>query len=299
MSMRSILLVVAALLLIGGTVMVARGWLDSQRNRVVATPAPVEKNDAPMVLVAQRDLPLGSFIREGSLRWQAWPDDDLPKSYLTRETVKEDSLYGTVVRRSFSVGEPITQDRLIRPGDRGFLAAVLQAGFRAVSIPIGASSGIAGLIFPGDRVDIILTHTLQETNGDKKSDHRASETVLTNVRILALDQKTNDQNGQPKLAKTTTLEVTPKQAEILAVVRELGSLSLSLRSLVKDEEELEQLAQLDELPEEADPEKGTTYTWDSEASLLVARPNDDGSNTFVVTVTRGKDESQLVFGNAP
>lgn len=297
MTFRSIMLVAAALLMAVGTVLVARGWIESQRNQSTAAPAAPAPVNAPAVLVADRDLPLGSFIKQGQLRWQTWPDDDLPESYLVKDAVKEEDLYGTVVRRSFTAGEPITQDRLIRPGDRGFLAAVLQAGFRAVSISISASSGIAGLIFPGDRVDIILTHTLQEVEGEKSTDRRASETVLTNVRVLALDQKVNDQNDQPKLAKTATLEVSPKQAEIIAVVRELGSLSFALRSIVKNDEEMERLVELQELPEEADPEKGTTYTWDSEASLLVSGHRGAEAKT-VVTVVRGKETQQMSFGNA-
>lgn len=300
MSPRSILLIAAALLLTVGTVMVARGWLQNQRSQVVQEVAPPPEVKKAMVLVAKLNLPVGAFIREGQLRWQAWPDDDLPESYMTKDVVKETDLYGNVVRRSFSVGEPITQDRLIKPGQRGFLAAVLQAGYRAVSIPVSATSGIAGLVFPGDRVDIILTHTLEVKTADNKTyENRASETVLTNVRVLALDQKTNDQDGTPKLAKTATLEVTPKQAEILAVVRELGSLSLALRSIVKNEEEMDRLTASGEAPEEPDPEKGKTYTWDSEASLLVAEPGEGEVPPEIMTVSRGKEIEEIqVIGGA-
>ena len=299
MSPRSILLIAAALLLTVGTVMVARGWLQNQRSQVVQEVAPPPEVKKAMVLVAKLNLPVGAFIREGQLRWQAWPDEDLPESYMTKDMVKEADLYGNVVRRSFSVGEPITQDRLIKPGQRGFLAAVLPAGYRAVSIPVSATSGIAGLVFPGDRVDIILTHTLEVKTADNKTyENRASETVLTNVRVLALDQKTNDQDGTPKLAKTATLEVTPKQTEILAVVRELGSLSLALRSIVKNEEEMDRLTASGEAPEEPDPEKGKTYTWDSEASLLVAEPGEGEVPPEIMTVSRGKEieEIQVIGG---
>lgn len=289
MSLRSILLVAAAVLLIVGTVFFARGWLEDQRSRFAKAPAPAPKAVVEEVLVASEDLPVGIFIKQRHLRWQSWPDDNLPDSYLRREDVKESELVGTVVRRTFSAGQPVTMDRLIKAGDRGFLAAVLQAGYRAVSIPIGAASGIAGLVFPGDRVDLILTHTLQELEEGEKAgiDRRASETVLTNVRVLALDQKTNDKVNEPSLAKTATLEVTPKQAEILAVVRELGSLSLSLRSLAKDEEELQRLSEGAEPLAEPNPERGTTHTWDSEASQLVAGSEEvEGT---VVMVARGKE----------
>ena len=287
MSLRSILLIVSAVILVIGTVLVARSWLDSQRVQVAA---PREKKPvAVQVLIASKNLPVGVFLKEGDLQWQPWPDDSLPESYLVKGKAKEQDLFGTVVRRSFSAGQPVTMDRIIKPGDRGFLAAVLQAGYRAVSIPIGAASGIAGLIFPGDRVDIILTHAIAEEGGGETegNEPRASETVLKNVRVLALDQKINDQAGEPRLAKTATLEVLPKQAEILAVSRELGSLSLSLRSLAKDADELERVARGEAEIEESNPTSGQTYTWDSEASLLV--PDRVAGDSSVMTVVRGKE----------
>ncbi len=298
MSLRSLLLIAAAGILIVATVFFARDWLEDQRKRFASqAPAPVAEVEAAEVLVAAEELPVGIFLKQNQLRWQRWPDDNLPPSYLVKGQVDEKELVGTVVRRNFSAGQPITMDRIIKPGDRGFLAAVLQAGYRALSIPVSAASGIAGLIFPGDRVDIILTHTLleegEEEGEGQDNQRRASETVLTNVRVLALDQKISDENGEPLLAKTATMEVTPKQAEILALVRELGSLSLSLRSLAKDEEELQRLANGEEPLEEPKPEKGRTYTWDSEASQLVtARGTED---TGVVVVARGKELTELKF----
>ncbi len=292
MSLRSILLVVSAVILIIGTVFLARSWLESQRVQVAAAPAP-EKPRGKQVLIATKPLPVGIFLKEGDLQWLTWPDDSLPEAYLVKDVAKKEDLFGTVVRKSFSAGQPITMDRLIRPGERGFLAAVLQAGYRAISIPIGAASGIAGLIFPGDRVDIILTHAVSDEGSDKVKP-RASETVLKNVRVLALDQKVSDQEGQPRLAKTATLEVLPKQAEILAVSRELGSLSLSLRSLARDAEEMERIA-LGETPvEEPNPTSGQTYTWDSEASLLVPDRTSSGDVT-VITVSRGKEIEELKY----
>ena len=293
MSVRSILLIVSAVLLVIGTVFLARSWLDSQR---VTVAAPAEKKPVKtQVLIATKTLPVGVFLKEGDLKWQAWPDDSLPEAYLVKGKKKLEDLFGTVVRRSFSAGQPVTMDRIIKPGERGFLAAVLQAGYRAISIPIGAASGIAGLIFPGDRVDIILTHAVSEEGSDKKgSEPRASETVLKNVRVLALDQKINDQNGEPRLAKTATLEVLPKQAEILAVSRELGSLSLSLRSLAKDADEMKRIVQGEAPIEEPNPTAGQTYTWDSEASLLVPDRTSSG-DVAVITVVRGKETEQLKY----
>ena len=290
MSARSILLIAAALLLTVGTIFVARAWLDSQRAQVTAeAPAPV-KEEPIRVLVAQIDLPAGTFLKEEHLRWQAWPQANIPETYFIQTTTTPDDLFGAVVRRGITAGEPITHRRIIKPGERGFLAAVLTPGYRAMSIKIGADSGVAGLVFPGDRVDIILTHGIKR---EGEGEHRASETILKNVRVLALDRRTDDQSGEPKLAKTVTLELTPKQVEILTVSRELGRLSLSLRALAKNEAELERLANSEDPLEEPEPTSGKTYTWDSEASILVRWPKSDAN---VVSVVRGGVVKQQSVG---
>jgi pilus assembly protein CpaB len=286
------MLIAAALLLVVGTVFVARAWLDSQRQ--VAAPAPEPKKEQVLrVLVAEVPLPAGTFLKEEHLRWQPWPSDtQVPESYLVRKTTDPDDLFGAVIRRGIAAGEPITTGRIIKPGDRGFMAAVLIPGYRAMSIKIGADSGVAGLVFPGDRVDIILTHSLEKKDGEQ---HRASETLLKNVRILALDSRVDDVTGQPKLAKTATMELTPKQVEILSVARELGRLSLSLRALAKDDAELERLANSGEPLAEPEPTSGKTYTWDAEASILVGFPKSDGNQ---VTVVRGNNTQTQSVGEA-
>jgi pilus assembly protein CpaB len=291
MSARSILLIAAALVLVVGTVFVARAWLDSQRTQVASDVVPQEKDDAARVLVAEIDLPAGTFIKEEHLRWQPWPGGKLPETYLVqKETDPDRDLYGAVIRRGIAAGEPITRSRIIKPGERGFMAAVLLPGYRAMSIKVGAASGVSGLIFPGDRVDIILTHTLAK---EDDVDHRASETIFENVRILALDRRVDDENAQAKFAKTATLELLPKQVELLTVAQELGRMSLALRPLAKDEAELQRLANGGEPLAEPKPTPGRTFTWDSEASVLVRWPK---SNENVVSVVRGGQSQQLTLG---
>jgi pilus assembly protein CpaB len=232
-------------------------------------------------------------LKEEHLRWQPWPSDtQIPESYLVRKTTDPVDLFGAVIRRGIAAGEPITTGRIIKSGERGFMAAVLIPGYRAMSIKIGADSGVAGLVFPGDRVDIILTHNIEKKDGEQ---HRASETILENVRILALDSRVDDMTGQPKLAKTATLELTPKQVEILSVARELGRLSLSLRALAKNEAELERLAKSGKPLEEPKPTSGKTYTWDAEASILVGFPESDANQ---VTVVRGNSAQNQSVGEA-
>lgn len=291
MSVRNIVLILAAVLIMAGTGLVARSWLAGQRAQMAAMPqaapqAPIKKT---YVLVAEADLPTGSFVKEENLTWQAWPDDKLHASYMVQETTKIEDLLGAVVRRAIAAGEPISTSRILKPGDRGFLAAVLRPGYRAVAVRVDATSSISGLVFPGDRVDIMLTHSI--SNGE--SQRRATETVLTNVRVLAIDQKIDDTDESPKVGKNATLEVTPKQAEMLAVLGELGKLSFALRSLAKDEEELERIANSGEPLEEPDPERGKTHTWDSEVSRLIWRPS--RANQDVVQVSRGSQNEEVRF----
>lgn len=300
MSVRNIILIIAALLITAGTGLVARSWLNSQRAQVVATPnaAPAPKMQAKHVLVAAEAVPAGTFLKENHLRWQAWPDETLPETYIVRpkegsgapDPIEDLGLIGAVVRQGIAAGEPIAKGRIVRPGDRGFLAAVLRPGYRAMAIRVTATSGIAGLVFPGDRVDLILTHSVTRSGRDR----RASETVLTNVRVLAIDQIVSDNKQGPRVGKNATLELTPKQAEMITVLSELGRVSLALRSLAKDQEELERIARGEEILREPDPARGTTHTWDTEVSRLLYTPR-PADRQDVVQVLRGGRMVELRF----
>ena len=296
MSIRNIMLIAAALLITVVTAFVARSWIASQRAQPTIISQVAPEPEGIKVLVAKVALPTGVFIQEEHLRWQIWPNDEIPDNYMVEGEINIEKVYGAVVRRGFSAGEPITPKRVLSPGERGFLAAVLRPGYRAIAIRVNATSGVSGLVFPGDRIDIILTHTVADRTGAEVIERRASETVLENVRVLAIDQTVNEDSNQPSYAKNFTLEVTPKQAEMVSVVRELGGLSISLRSLAKDEEELERLAAGDEALDEPDPERGDTYTWDTEVSRLVGmRSGKNGGNKKVVNITRGNEVQELRF----
>ena len=296
MSARALVFVVIALVMAGATAMFAKNWLSSERAgmSVQATPAP--KQITKNVLVATNDLPAGSFIKAEQVRWQAWPEDAVNDSYLIEGVAKPEDVVGAVVRRGIIGGEPVTGGRIVRPGDRGFLAAVLQPGMRAVAIAVNPTSGIAGLVFPGDRVDIILTQAI-ETGG--REPRMASETVLENVRVLAIDQVLNDQSGEPTLGKNATIEVTPKQAEVVAVVSDMGKLSLSLRSLARPatgEDALDPAETVDNSPE---PWRGETYTWDTDASLVLAgrrAPRGGGGGGYKVLVFQGGKGEEVSLG---
>jgi pilus assembly protein CpaB len=244
---------------------------------------------APKVMVARKPLPSGTFLKPEDLEWRDWPENGVAKAYLVRGKRTVDEVVGAVVRRGISAGEPITDGRIVMPGDRGFMAAVLTPGLRAVSIPVNATTGIAGLVFPGDRIDLILTQKIQRGKGQNRTTHRVAETVLTGVRVLAIDQRTSDQKGtgkrKNKVGKTTTIEVTPKQAEMVAVASVLGKLSLSLRSLAIDQVSGRPTA----LPM-GPARRGHTTTRQSDVSRVIGAVS---SGRQAVTILRGsKSKSQ-------
>lgn len=285
MNPRTVLLALAALVTAGLTAFLVQGWMERQRAQLTVRAPAAPQTEGTSVLVAKTDLGAGSFVQPGDLRWQAWPEGSLSPAYALKGKRKEADFVGSVVRTGIVAGQPVTDSSVVKVGDRGFLAAVLQPGMRAVAVPVTAASAIAGLVFPGDRVDLILTHKFQvetESKNQKKL-RQASETVLTNVRILAIDQTTDDQkkdNGKTRVPKTATLEVTPKQAEIVNVALTLGQLSLSLRSLAKTEQSK------DGKIEEQVVRRGRTRTRDSEVSGLVAGQGNG------VTVLRGSESKK-------
>jgi pilus assembly protein CpaB len=189
MGLRRIIVLLIALVAAGGTAMYARSWVASQQ--VVPTAAPAPKEDVYEVLVADTNLAAGTFVKPQHLRWQRWPTDEVPDSYVLKGVRSDAEMIGAVVRRRIAAGEPIIDGAVVKPGERGFLAAVLEPGMRAVSVPISPTSANSGLIFPGDRVDLILTQSLV-TSDAEGSVRRVSETVLKNIRIIAMGTDTGD-----------------------------------------------------------------------------------------------------------
>lgn len=281
MGPRRILVLFLAVIVAGATAIYARSWVNSQQRpvTVIAAPEPSEV-DQSEVLVAETSIPAGRFVKPQNLRWQPWPSDDIPDNYLVRGQSQKDAVVGAVVRRGLVAGQPITNATVVKPGDRGFLAAVLSPGQRAVSVPINATSGNAGLIFPGDRVDLILTQSLDGADGE--TTHRVSETVLANIRVIAMGVDTSDDAKDGKnheKARTATIEVTPSQAESVALITELGKLSLSLRSLAVDENEDLFAGKANRPP-----------TWDKDVSSVIGSGNLPNSRLLVL---RGSDTQNI------
>jgi pilus assembly protein CpaB len=285
MSPRRIIFIAVALLVSGLTMWLGRSYLEAQRLAALEAQRqqPAPQQPSTMVLVAKGNLTAGQFVRPENLRWQPWPNEGIAPSYVVQGQRQLEDFIGAVVRSAIGDGEPVTETRLVRPRDRGFLAAVLTPGYRAVTVNVSPSSGISGFLFPGDHVDLILTMTLKsgdisstkeeckwkqgvsvctKSSGASERVNRVAETVLKDVRVLATDQRADDQNKDIVIAKTATLEVTPKQAEVIAVTGDVGKMSLSLVSLARDEAEAV-----------ADSgRRKITYTWDSDATRLIQGP---------------------------
>jgi pilus assembly protein CpaB len=274
MRARTLILFVIALTLAGGTAMLVRSFLQKPEaeQQALAKPAAPQKS----VLVARGAIVRGQILKPQDFSWQVWPEGDIDKNYIVSGTRNADSFAGWVARDPFAAGEPISDAKIVSPGSRGFLAAVLRPGMRAISVPVTATSGISGFVFPGDQVDVLITHQLTGAGGNETR-HEAAETVLHDVRVIGIDQKLDSKNGEALVAHTATLEVTPKQSEMIAVAAEIGKLSLSLRSLATPSSEKT-------LTDASAGEEQGTYTMDNEVSQLVPKP---GAGAEGVTILRG------------
>lgn len=231
MDVRKMVLLVGALLIAGVTAMFARSMFAADGQPVRQAQAAPIVISGPQVLVARRALPVGTILSADIVAFQPWPKDMVDSAYFVKDQgVDLSKIPGQVVRIEIAAGQPVPQGALVAPTDRGFLAAALQPGMRAVSIAVNENTGVGGFVFPGDKVDLMLT---QEVTGDGPS-LRATETIARNVRVLAVDQTVDNTKNEPKIGRTVTVEVTPKLAEKIAVGSTAGQISLSLRSLSDD-----------------------------------------------------------------
>ena len=299
MSVRTVLLLLVAVVAAGVTVLYARNWMNAERAALLAS-MPEEKAvaSAQLVLIASEELPAGSFVKAEQLKWQPWPEDGVLDSYVVKGKREMNDFVGTVARSKINAGEPLTESRVVSPGDRGFLAAVLEPGKRAVSVPVNATTGISGFVFPGDWVDVILTVSFRsEDDGGKNRERFFSETLLGDLRVLAIDQAVENAEGEVTVAKTATLEVTPKQAEKIAIALEMGNLSLSLHSLAREQDHFTQVARA----VGADPVETNTdgsYTMDFDVYYmreLFEKKSTGKSQQKQVNVLRGSEAAAATF----
>jgi pilus assembly protein CpaB len=197
----------------------------------------VAKAETVDVLVARADLPMGQTLSPGDVQWQAWPASASSGNFIRKNTRPQaiENLAGMIVRVPFIAGEPIREAKLVNAKGSGFMAAILPTGMRAVSTQISPETGAGGFILPNDHVDVILTRRDQNADKSGNGETKTSETVLSNIRVLAIDQNVEEKGGQKVVVgKTATLELTPGQAETLVLAQQSGTLSLSLRSITDD-----------------------------------------------------------------
>jgi len=229
---------------------VASGWatkrfIEQERDRIARTAASGEnaKPKGDEVLVVSADVPIGGIITARMLDWRFWPQDNILDIHITRTDWPNApaELDGVGTRQPLFAGDPVVEGKIIRPGEGGFLAAVLSVGKRAVTLTVDQATGLAGLVHPGDRVDVILTHnppTMFGGSGGAEAAHdsTAAETILRNIRVLAVDKtfSATRMDIKKSMPSTVTLEVDPHQAETLALGRSMGRLSLVLRSSFGD-----------------------------------------------------------------
>jgi pilus assembly protein CpaB len=230
----------AKLMVLGVAVTAALGaaWLASGLNKpqVVASKAPVIQEKMDEVLVAAIEIPVGTQVTTDKLRWQNWPSAAVSPLMVTREASPQgiEDVTGSIARAPTLDGEPIRKDKMIKGANGGFMSAVLPAGMRAIAINIVSSGAktAGGFVLPNDRVDIIRTGRDEETTRQKQTDIFVSDTILQNIRVLAIGQNVQERNGEKVvIGETATLEVDPKQAEMLTLAQRTGDLALVLRSL--------------------------------------------------------------------
>src|SRR3982750_3984314 len=240
MDVKKVALLVGALVIAVVTAVMAKNmFAGAGAQQAAAAPVPL----GPKVLVAKKALPVGTIIDADSFTFQPWPKELMQNAYYVEGQPDGDpkQLLGTVVRYQITAGQPVTRGSLVGPQDRGFLAAALGPGMRAITVPVNVTSGVAGFVFPGDHVDLVLTQQVQ--GGGDGAALKVSETIIRNLRVLATDQRITDKDDEGKtqvrVFANVTLEVTPRIAEKVAVAQSLGSLSLTLRSIADNGAEVE------------------------------------------------------------
>jgi pilus assembly protein CpaB len=298
MRARTLILVALAILLAGATAFLARNYLARKDTEIVQEREAVKvATPSKSVLVAHVDIKRGQILRPEDTSWQIWPEGGLDKNYIVLggppiPPRSPESFAGSVARNPIAAGEPITDTRVIAPGSRGFLAAVLRPGMRAISVPVSITSGISGFIFPGDQVDLMLTYSIPAVVLGGTFEHKAVETVLRNIRVIAIDQRMESKPGEAVVAHTATFEVTSKQSEVIALASRIGEMFLTLRSLVPTSQEALAAEQATsetagQGPPDSPVAATATCTIDSEVSPLLPQVSSGqgGCEVSIVTVT--------------
>jgi pilus assembly protein CpaB len=306
MGRRLIVVMLIAALIAGGVFYFARMVQQSrpapQAQTAVSQPVASAPTSTTQVLVATKDMPAGTLIQANSLVFRAWPAagiDDASHVVEGKGTLEE--FQGAVLRAGIRSGEPALRGNMIKRGESGFLAAVLKPGMRAVTVSVNENTGVSGFIFPGDMVDLVLSHVvnLSDSAGTMRP-HNVSETVMHDLRVIAVDQRASDQEQVPVVARGVTLEATPEQAERLALIQRMGEVRLVLRPLTKQDQGDGEKAPSAEvvatpLVPGAEAADARTFTLDSDLSQIIAPPGGTSSSSSgggSIQVVRGQSSQE-------
>lgn len=234
MSVRQLIVLGVALLAAVGALFMVRGLA----GRPAQTATPVMAELGPRVLVASKDVAAGIALQPNDLEWRLWTPTALSPNFIeeTEDAKAVETYTGAIARQAMLAGEPVIADRVVKPGDQGFMAAMVKPGLRAVAISISAENAVAGFVMPNDRVDILLTRKVTVSGASGSSTEEArSDIILQNVRVLAIEdtfrRPTGDEADDPIRGDTATLELSARDAETLALADELGDVSLVLRGI--------------------------------------------------------------------
>lgn len=234
MSVRQIIVLAVALLAAIGALVMVRGL-----GRTPEKAEPTVAVNGPRVLVAARDVATGVALQPNDLEWRLWTATALSPNFIeeTEDPKALETYTGAVARMGLVAGEPIMDGRVVKPGDQGFMAAIVTPGFRAVSVPISEETAASGFILPNDRVDVILTRKVNILSiGGASTEEVRSGVVLQDVRVLAIDKtyKIDPAATEPEPinGSVALLELSPRDSELLAMADEMGDLSLALRPVM-------------------------------------------------------------------
>lgn len=297
MKKSSVLLLAGAIVLASSSALIARSLMRPPPPVTIVKEVPTATPKTKHVLVAAQDIQPGEFLNGSVLQWKDIPIDDMRSGYIESASISD--YYGTTVKREIAADAPIQQDALVKPGEPGFLAAVLRPGTRAISVPTSAVASNAGLVSAGDHVDVILGLDRDASLVPPQPNQPpllAAQTILRDVRVLALGNEANsiapistDNKKTPPANRerfnTITLEVTPPQAEKLAVAKEVGTLQIALRRTDDHDETL---------PTSGD----NTVTRLRDTTTIFAASAVKKSQAVSVTTYKGNQSAQVSFGSS-
>ena len=283
---RAIVMLGLAVVLAGTAVFLARNWIQEQARPIIVQ-QPAAENTA-MVVVASNRLGFGNMVRREHLRLVKWPGDAVPEGAFTSIDAVIGDKEERVVLRTIEVNEPVLESKLSGFGGKASLAAVLAPDMRAVTIRVNDVAGVAGFVLPGDRVDVLLTRDRTGGAGGNVANNLITDVLLQNVKVLGIDQDANEDKDKPSVAKAVTLEVTPQQAQKLALASQLGNLALMLRNITDAEaEQVKTVSTRDLSVSEAIQPAAVADSPKKKPVKIIARPKADPLSA--VRIVRGTD----------